>query len=133
MTHNLARDSASRRIGTDWEVTVCKYGNGEGFPLERRRLNGSHDLGDLMGLPGWVIGCKNEQTIRLSQYMNDLKVQKDNTQRRAPHVVAGGGLGSIVSPLIGVELVKRRGYSTGRAYAVMEFDDLLQVWRELDR
>jgi len=124
VTHNLARDSASRRIGTDWEVTVCKYGNGEGFPLERRRLNGSHDLGDLMGLPGWVIGCKNEQTIRLSQYMNDLRTQKDNHYHRTS--ASPGGL-------IGVELVKRRGYSTGRAYAVMEFDDLLQVWRELDR
>ena len=135
MTHNLARDSASRRIGTDWEVTVCKYGNGEGFPLDRRALAGRRDLGDLMGRPGWVIGCKNEQTIRLSQYMNDLKVQKDNTRRRMGQAVseALGTEAWMTSELIGVELVKRRGYGTGRAYAVMEFDDLLQVWRELDR
>ena len=128
MSHNLSRDSPSRRIGADWEVTVCTYGNSEGFPLERRRLNGAHDLGDLMGRPGWVIGCKNEQTIRLSQYMNDLKVQKDNHVRRGGIGTAGVGF-----ELIGVELVKRRGYATGRAYAVMEYDDLLQIWRELDR
>ena len=123
MSHN----NAPREIGTDWEVTVCNYGNGEGFPLDRRALAGRRDLGDLMGRPGWVIGCKNEQTIRLSQYMNDLKVQKANHARRSD------GERGLELDLIGVELVKRRGYGTGRAYAVMEFDDLLQVWRELDR
>lgn len=121
MSHN----NAPREIGTAWEVTAATYANSEGFPLERRALAGRRDLGDLMGRPGWVIGCKSEQTIRLSTYMNEIRDQKDNTLRR------NGG--AVACPLIGVELVKRRNYGTGRAYAVMEYDDLLQIWRELDR
>jgi len=120
-----------REIGTAWEVTVAAYGNAQGFPLERRALAGRRDLGDLMGLPGWVIGCKSEQTIRLSQYMNDLQVQKANHARRTLSKPQDGD--RLECELIGVEIVKRRGYATGRAYAVMEYDDLLQIWRELDR
>src|SRR5271163_4951307 len=115
----VSHNNMPREIGTAWEVTVAAYGNAQGFPLERRALAGRRDLGDLMGLPGWVIGCKSEQTIRLSQYMNDLRDQKANHDRRAGHFALNGDL----LPLIGVELVKRRGYATGRAYAVMEYDD----------
>jgi hypothetical protein len=124
MSHN----NMPREIGTAWEVTVAAYGNAQGFPLERRALAGRRDLGDLMGLPGWVIGCKSEQTIRLSQYMNDLRDQKENTIRRS----FGDLARNVPRDLIGVEIVKRRGYATGRAYAVMEYDDLIQVWRDGD-
>jgi hypothetical protein len=120
MSHN----NMPREIGTAWEVTVAAYGNAQGFPLERRALAGRRDLGDLMGLPGWVIGCKDEKTHRLSDYMNGLRDQKVNLLRR--------GIDATMRDLIGVEIVKRRGYATGRAYAVMEYDDLIQVWRDGD-
>lgn len=120
MSHN----NMPREIGTAWEVQAVTYAQAQGFPLDRRALAGRRDLGDLMGLPGWVIGCKNEKTMRLGMYMNELDTQKENMVRR-------GGVQR--AELIGVELIKRRNHSTGRAYAVMEYDDLIQVWRELDR
>jgi hypothetical protein len=125
MSHN----NPSREIGTAWETLAVTYGQSQGFPLDRRALAGRRDLGDLMGMPGWVIGCKAEKTIRLSTYMDEIAKQKANHAFRSAGAVRLTG--ADMPDLIGVELVKRRGYGPGRAYAVMEFDDLLAVWRGL--
>jgi hypothetical protein len=110
--------ASPRKIGTAWESAVVSHLNYHGFPtVERRALHGSKDIGDLTGLPGFLIGCKNERTIRLSTYMDELQVQKGN-------LVRGGGV-------VPFEVVKRRGQSPGRAYVVVELDEFLPVLRAM--
>jgi hypothetical protein len=110
--------SSPRKIGTAWESAVVSHLQYHGFvTAERRALHGSKDIGDLTGLPGFLIGCKNERTIRLSTYMDELQVQKGN-------LVRGGG----VVPL---EVVKRRGQGPGRAYVVIELNEFLPVLRAM--
>lgn len=52
--------SASRAKGTRAETAVVDYLRANGFPYaERRALGGSHDKGDIAGVPGWVIEVKD--------------------------------------------------------------------------
>lgn len=112
--------SANKAAGTRWEIDCKNHVSAAGFPtVERIYGHGTKDIGDIGGLPGWIIGCKNEKTLRLSAYMDDMRAQRAN-------------LGAAGQDVIPVELVKRRGYSTGRGYAVLEIDELLQVMRLLD-
>jgi hypothetical protein len=111
--------NAPRSIGTAWESAVVSHlANAHGFAtVERRALHGNRDIGDLTGLPGFLIGCKNERTIRLSTYMDELQVQKGNLVR-----------GRDVVPF---EVVKRRGKGPGRAYVVVELDEFVPVLRAM--
>jgi len=99
-----------RKIGTAWESAVVNHLHVRGIlTAERRALHGSRDIGDLTGLPGFLIGCKAERTIRLSTYMDELQVQRGN-------LVGGNGV-------LTAEIVKRRNAGPGRAYVVTELDD----------
>jgi hypothetical protein len=115
----VSHNNASKEIGTAWEVAVRDYLRyGCGFPtVERLPLAGRRDVGDLGGLPGFLIGCKAEKTIRLSTYMDELGAQKTNLT-----------LGAGVVP---VEVVKRRGAGPGRAYCVVELDEFAAVLRAM--
>jgi hypothetical protein len=99
-----------RKIGTAWETAVVNHLHQRGIlTAERRALHGNRDIGDLTGLPGFLIGCKNERAIRLALYMDELRVQRGN-------LVGGNGV-------VTAEVVKRRGSGPGRAYVVTELDD----------
>lgn len=46
-------------IGTQWETTVVRYLQSNGFPgAERRALSGSADKGDILVCPGVIAECK---------------------------------------------------------------------------
>lgn len=98
----------NQRLGAAWEQAVADYFKDHGFPhCERRVTNGAKDRGDLSGIIGVVIECKNEQRIDLSGYMDEVRVEKAN---------AGVELGFAV--------IKRRNHGVDRAYVVMELRDL---------
>lgn len=94
--------SASRAKGTRWESEVRDYFREVGFDCERRALDGVLDRGDLSGIPGWTIEAKNEKTITLAKYMDELNYETVNA--RTPY---------------GAAVVKRRMKGVADAYVVM--------------
>jgi hypothetical protein len=115
----VSHNNPSKEIGTSWEVTVRDYLRfAHGFrTVERLPLAGRRDIGDLGGLPDFLIGCKNEKTMRLSTYMDELRVQKKN-------LVHG-------QDVVPVEIVKRRGKGPGYAYVVLELDEFATLVRRV--
>jgi Holliday junction resolvase len=98
--------SASRRKGTAWETQVVEFLKCHGFPYaERRALAGVNDRGDIAGVPGVMLECKNEKTVTLGAYADEVKTQAAN---------AGAS--------IGVAVVKRRNRGPGDAYVVMPLE-----------
>jgi|SRR5665213_111930 len=89
--------------GTAWESAVVEYLRTHGHRhAERRALSGNTDKGDVTGMPGVVIECKNERTTTLATYMDEVAVEMTNAD--AP---------------IGVAAVKRRNRPAADAYVVM--------------
>jgi hypothetical protein len=123
-----------RRAGTRYEGQQKDWWNGQGPPfdeVDRQPLRGTRDTGDLDGFPEvsipgtgrfvWVAGCKAETTIRLGDYMDEMREQGANLLRRRK--LAG---------VLPVELVKRRNCHDGtgsRSYAVMEAGTLAAAMR----
>jgi len=101
----------SKQKGTAWERAVVDYLRSNGQPYaERRALNGALDKGDVSGIPGVVIECKNEKTVTLGAYADEVKTETAN---------AGAS--------IGVAVVKRRNRGVGDAYVVMTLDQFASM------
>ncbi len=91
-------------------MLVRDYLKTHGFPFcERLSLNGKNDIGDLL-VPGIMVEVKNERTITLASYMDEVVAQKTN---------AGVDLG--------VAIIPRRGKSIGRAYVVQELSQWVET------
>jgi Holliday junction resolvase len=103
--------SASKRKGTAWETQVVDYLREHGQPYaERRALSGSSDKGDIAGVPGVMIECKNEAKVTLGAYADEVKAQTAH---------AGAS--------IGVAVVKRRSRGPGDAYVVMTLEQFAAI------
>lgn len=101
--------SASRRKGTAFETAVVNHLREQGCAaVERRALAGKLDKGDIAGLPGWTLECKNHASIDLAGYMDEAKKEANNagTDKYAA-------------------IVKRRGKGTSQSYVVMPLDVFL--------
>ena len=62
----------SGRKGTAWETDIVDYLVLEGWPyVERRRLSGRYDRGDIAGIPGVVIEAKNAKTHALAAWLDE--------------------------------------------------------------
>ena len=108
---------AAKAKGRSWEQAVADHLTKHGWHAERRRLTGVEDCGDISGLPGVVIECKNEKRVDLAGWLDELLRERINADRRWPKDM----------PHIGAVLVRRRGTTdTKAAYVVMDFDEL--VW-----
>ena len=106
--------SKSKQIGTLWERTVVEYLREHGFPYaERRALAGVNDKGDIAGCLGIMWECKAEKQIRLSAYMDEVRVQTANADA-----------------VVGAAVVKRRQHNVERAYVVMELCDFVKLVAE---
>jgi predicted lipoprotein len=96
----------SKRKGTTWESAVVDYLRSHGQPFaERRALTGSADKGDVSGIPGVMVECKNEKTVTLGAYADEVKVETANAHAS-----------------IGVAVVERRNRGPGDAYVVMSLE-----------
>ena len=96
----------SKRKGTTWESAVVDYLRTHGQPYaERRALCGTSDKGDVSGVPGVMIEAKNEKTVTLGSYLDEVKVETTNAHAS-----------------VGVAVVKRRNRGPGDAYVVMSLE-----------
>jgi hypothetical protein len=102
----------SKKKGTAWEAAVVDYLRAHGQPhAERRALTGNADKGDITGIPGVMVECKNEAKVTLGAYADEVKIQTANAHAS-----------------IGAAVVKRRNRPPGDAYVLMslrQFADLL--------
>lgn len=95
--------SVSKQKGTAWETACVRWLQSLGWQADRAPLRGAADQGDVTGLPGVVIECKNAKTIKLSEWLGELEIEIANAQADT-----------------GVLLIKKRGKTDpGEAYAVM--------------
>jgi len=116
---------AALNAGKRWERDAAKHATArlaaagiipDSQPVTRRASIGKHDdEGDLFGIPGFAIQCKNTTRV-------DLTVVDEARQQAANLGVD-----------FGVLLQKRRQSSVGAAYAVMTFDTLLDIIVKLNR
>lgn len=104
--------SASKQKGTRGERLVVDHLIAAGFQAERRALEGTADRGDVAGVPGWTIEVKNTTTHSLASWMDELN--REQTRARTPY---------------GALVVLRRMKPIGRAYAVMELDQLITLMK----
>lgn len=77
----MASTAYSKAKGRMWEAALCAYLNGQGFAnVERRRLNGINDRGDIAGFPGLVIEAKHAKTYALPEWVReaDREARNDN-------------------------------------------------------
>lgn len=69
----------SGRKGTSWESEIVRVLIAAGWPyVERRRLNGRYDRGDIAGIPGVVIEAKNAKKFALSGWLDEAHEERDN-------------------------------------------------------
>jgi Holliday junction resolvase len=103
--------NASKKKGTAWETALVEYLKLSGFPYaERRALCGTSDKGDITGIPGVMIEAKNEKTVTLGAYADEVKVQTAN---------AGAS--------VGVAVVKRRNRGPADAYVLMSLSQFAEM------
>jgi Holliday junction resolvase len=98
----------AKRKGSQWERDTVKWLIANGFPCAERAYGaGRHDdVGDIDGINGVVIECKNEKAIRIPQYLRELEDEITHADAET-----------------GVVLVKKRGTSNvSEAYAIMTAD-----------
>jgi Holliday junction resolvase len=97
--------TAAKRKGSQYERDVVKWLRSMGYPCAERAYGaGRHDdVGDIDGINGVVIECKNEKAIRIPQYLRELEDEMTHADAET-----------------GVVLIKKRGTSNiSESYAVM--------------
>lgn len=78
--------SKSKQKGTAAETAVVRYlrsifagPNLPAFPnVERRALSGGKDMGDVAGIPGWIIEVKAAETLKLAEWQRETLTEKAN-------------------------------------------------------
>ena len=110
--------SASKQKGTAFENNTVDGFRAAGFyNVERRALHGTNDQGDLAGIPGVVIQCKNDKRHDLSGWLRELYAQMDN---------ANADLGAIV--------FKKKGTTDpGRQYVLTDAAMFMQLLKDAGR
>jgi len=69
----------SKAKGTAAETAIARYLQTNGFPYaERRTLNGTHDRGDIAGIPSVVIEVKNCAKTELGSWIAEAERERDN-------------------------------------------------------
>lgn len=93
------------RKGTAWETEICSFLVECGWPyVERRRLNGRYDRGDIAGIPGVVIEAKNAKRMALAAWLDEANEEAVNDKAD-----------------LGAAWFKRRGRaSAGDGYVLMD-------------
>ena len=95
----------AKRKGSQYERDVVKWLISMGYPCAERAYGaGRHDdVGDIDGIDGVVIECKNEKKFNIPGYLQELEDEMINADAET-----------------GVVLIKKRGTSNiSESYAVM--------------
>lgn len=106
--------SRSKRRGTEWERELVDWLRERGYAnAERRQLDGRGDRGDITGIPGVVIECKNTIDAALGEGMKELEDEMQNDHAA-----------------FGFVALRRKRYGTGRSYAIMTISQAELLIRE---
>lgn len=103
----------NKQKGTDWENKVRDYLNRFdlwGTEVIRSPQWGQHDRGDLFGTGQFCFEAKAHRQIKLAQFIDEAIAETVEAGVQFPIVVQ-----------------KRRQHTIERAYAVMEFQDLVKL------
>ncbi len=101
--------NTAKAKGTAFETAVVNFLKTRWPGVERRALAGNKDKGDIQGIPGWALECKNTAAITLATFVDEALVEARN---------AGVQFGAAI--------IKRRGKGVSQAYVVMT----LEQWVE---
>ena len=110
---------ANKRKGSGWESDIITHARSLNLDAEKQPKNGVRDSGDaVIRFPSFhlVIEAKNEKSISLSSYLEELRVEVENYRSARPAISATG-----------VVMVKRRQYGVAKGYAVMEIEALYDL------
>lgn len=125
-----------KEAGTRWERIVADYCTENGLPWDRAPLRGANDLLDLAGcLPmGWLVGCKSIQRhVPMSERMWAAMDQCHTAAENLHSLADAGKLALPPREVIPVQVMRRAGAPTGRAYVVTELDWFLELARQRAR
>ena len=104
----------NKRRGDRFEREIADYLRSMGIMVDRTRVGWTDDRGDIHGIPGVVLECKNHKTLDLSGWVAELAHEMDN---------AGARMGCVVH--------KRRGTTDAdKHYATLPFGLFIQLLRE---
>ena len=103
--------------GSQFERDVAKYLAENGHPHAERRYGAGNtqDKGDINGLPGLVIECKNHKSFDLPGWLREAEVERANAKAD-----------------YGIVVAKRRSKGAAEAYVVMTLADFARLWKERD-
>jgi hypothetical protein len=96
-----------KRRGSAFERDIVAFLRAHGFPYAERAFGAGRpeDVGDIDGLPGFVIEAKAHRSLDLAGWMDEAETERLNAHQPFAVVVA-----------------KRRNKPTGAAYAVMTLE-----------
>jgi len=105
----------ARLKGMNYEREVVKFVGSRGIDVQRVRAGYHDDIGDVRGIQGWLIDCKNHGTLNLPGWLdhNQEKVFDSEGDLRQHCLV-----------------VKRRMAPVEKSYVVMNLDDFVAtgIW-----
>lgn len=124
-----------RAKGTSAETAVVNWWRAQGERLvDRHALHGSHDVGDINGVPDLVQSVKfvgKGKPMNISGWLNELADMRRNVAARTVRDIAQPTEFDHELPA-GVLIIRRSGYpDVGQWYAVMELGDWWNLYREL--
>lgn len=104
MTTDLtARSRSNKAKGRGFERDTANFWMDAGFLwADRKTKRGKRDQGDVTGVEGWTLECKNDKTINLAGAVDEAAIEAANAG--TPWFAA---------------IVKRRGKNVRDAYVVM--------------
>jgi|ERR1039458_555272 hypothetical protein len=107
--------SAPKRRGSAFERDIVAYLRGHGFPYAERSFGAGRpeDVGDIDGLPGFVIEAKAHRSLDLAGWVDEAETERVNA--RQPYAVV---------------VAKRRNKPTGAAYVVMTLESFTRLVAE---
>ena len=103
--------SKSKARGTAFERRVVDYLIQRGFTnAERRALEGTNDRGDVSGIPGVVIECKDTKRLTLAEWQDETLSEQANARASVAFCV-----------------FPRRSHHIGKAHVLMTFDQVISL------
>jgi len=104
--------SPQRRKGSQFERDIVSYLREHGVPFAERSYGAGRpdDVGDIDGLPGFVLEAKACKRLELAAWSDECEAERRNARARYGAVIA-----------------KRRGKATGSAYVVMTLEQFAEL------
>jgi len=101
--------------GSAFERDVADYLAANGFPEADRRYGAGHNLdkGDIIGVPGFALECKNQTQIKLAEFLAEALIEAVHAKKK-----------------YGAAVIKRRGKGVAESYVVMSLAQFTELLRE---